>query len=103
MSLRIDIGWLLATMLVSVRVAAATMLTPILGPAQIPAMVRVLLALVLGAMLVAALPVQPVEIYSTTDLMLATFGELVIGASLSFGFMAAYAATQLAGRVLDVQ
>jgi flagellar biosynthetic protein FliR len=33
----------------------------------------------------------------------AALGELVIGASLSFGFLAAYAATQVAGRVLDIQ
>ncbi len=36
MSIRFDIGWLLATGLLSVRVAAATMLAPVFGPAQIP-------------------------------------------------------------------
>ena len=30
-------------------------------------------------------------------------GELLLGASLAFGFLVAYAATQIAGRVLDVQ
>jgi flagellar biosynthesis protein FliR len=106
MSLRVDIGWLLATLLLSVRVAAAMMLAPVFGPTQIPGTVRVLLSLSIGVAIVAALPDAPAlpdALGSTPRLAAAALGELVIGASLSFGFLAAYAATQVAGRVLDVQ
>ena len=103
MTLRVDIGWLLATLLLSVRAAAATMLAPVLGPTQIPAAVRVLLAFALAAFIAGALPTPPVSITSLPQLGAATLVELLIGASLSFGFLAAYAATQVAGRALDVQ
>jgi flagellar biosynthetic protein FliR len=103
MNLRVDIGWLYAALLLSLRVAAATMLAPVLGPTQIPAPVRVFIALAFGALIASALPVAPVLISGLPQLGVAAFVELIIGASLSFGFLAAYAATQLAGRTLDVQ
>jgi len=103
MTMRIDMAWLMGTLLLSVRVAAATMLTPIFGPAQIPGPVRVMIALSLSAFLVLAAPVVLPPIDNATELAVATLGELVLGASLAFGFLVAYAATQIAGRVLDVQ
>jgi flagellar biosynthesis protein FliR len=103
MTLRIDMAWLLATLLLSARVAAATMLTPVFGPAQIPGPVRVMIALGLAAFLVLAVPVAPTGILTATGLAVATLGELIVGASLAFGFLVAYAATQIAGRVLDIQ
>jgi flagellar biosynthetic protein FliR len=103
MSIRFDIGWLLATGLLSVRVAAATMLAPVFGPTQIPGTVRVIITLALSAMIVAALPTPAPAINSVPELTAAAIIELIIGASLSFGFLAAYAATQVAGRVLDIQ
>jgi flagellar biosynthetic protein FliR len=103
MTLRIDMAWLLGTLLLSARVAAATMLTPIFGPTQIPGPVRVMIALALSAFLMLAAPVVQAPIGSTTDLMIAALGELFIGASLAFAFLVAYSATQIAGRVLDIQ
>jgi flagellar biosynthetic protein FliR len=103
MKLSIDMAGLLGTLLLSARVAAATMLTPIFGPTQIPGPVRVLIALALSAFLVLAVPVAIPPIDSVTDFAVATLGELLLGASLAFGFLVAYAATQIAGRVLDIQ
>lgn len=103
MLLRVDIGWLIATGLLSLRVAAATVLAPVFGPTQIPGTVRVFLALALSAMLVATLPVPTSSITSMAGLGAAALSELLIGASLSFGFLAAYAATQVTGRILDTQ
>jgi flagellar biosynthesis protein FliR len=103
MTLRIDMAWLVGTLLLSARVAAATMLTPVFGPVQIPGPVRVLIALTLAAFLFLATPVPMPPIETTTDLAVATLGELILGASLAFGFLVAYAATQIAGRVLDIQ
>jgi flagellar biosynthesis protein FliR len=104
MSLRIDIGWLIATLLVSVRVASATIVAPVLGPSQIPAPARVALVLALSACLVAGAPVDaasaPVDLLA---LVAATLGEAVYGLAFAFGFVVAYAATQVAGRALDIQ
>jgi len=106
MSVRLDIGWLIATGLVSVRVAAAIALTPILGPATIPAAVRLFVAVGLAVGLVAAVPATAsvaILASSPAALAVAAFGELMIGAAMAFGFLAAWGATQVAGRALDVQ
>jgi len=102
-TLRIDLAWLTGTLLLSARVAAATMLTPVFGPTQIPAPVRVFIAMALAAFLMLAVPVSVVPLHDAIGLTVATIGELLLGASLAFGFLVAYAATQIAGRVLDVQ
>ena len=106
MSLRVDIGWLLATLLLSVRVAAATVLAPVFGPTRIPGPVRVLLSVAIGAAIVSALPSVPTldnPLDSAPRIAVAVLSEVLIGAGLSLGFLAAYAATQVAGRVLDIQ
>jgi flagellar biosynthesis protein FliR len=103
MSLRVDIGWLIATLLVSVRVAAATMIAPVLGPTQIPATARVLFTLALSALIVSALPLPQVAHGSLMPVVIAVFGEAIVGAAFAFGFIVAYSATQLAGRALDTQ
>ena len=108
MALRVDIGWLVATLLLSARVAGATVLAPVFGPVQVPAIARVALAFALAAMLVAALPIPAVAIQdaplaSSVQLAIAMLSELFIGAGIAFGFLAAYAATQVAGRILDIQ
>lgn len=104
MSLRIDLAWLVATVLVSVRVAGATMIAPVLGPSQIPAPARVLLVMGLSAFMVAAAPGASVAPpLSSAGFMAAVASEAALGFMFAFGFIAAYGATQLAGRALDVQ
>jgi flagellar biosynthetic protein FliR len=102
MTVRFDVGWLLAVLLVSVRVTGGLALTPVLGPASIPAPVRVALVMALSAALVAVLPIAPV-LLDVSQLLVAVGVEALIGASLAFGFLAAHAATHIAGRILDVQ
>jgi flagellar biosynthetic protein FliR len=106
MTLNVDTAWLLTTLLLSLRIAAATMLAPVFGPTQIPATVRVVIAISLAMLVVAALPVDAANAQgfdTLTGLAASAAVELAIGASLSFGFLAAYAATQVAGRTLDIQ
>ena len=102
MTLTIDIGWLTAVLLASIRVAAALALTPVLGPTTIPASARIVIVLALSAFVVSALPVAtaPTDL---APLVVGALGEVLIGASLAFGFLAAYGAAQWAGHVLDVQ
>lgn len=103
MSLRIDIGWLVTALLLSIRFGAATLIAPVLGPTQIPAVVRVILSLAFGSFLAAALPIQPLVPESMAQLVVAAAGELFLGFVFAFGFIVIYGATQLAGRTLDVQ
>ncbi len=103
MTLSIDMAWLVGTLLLAARIGAATVLTPVFGPVQIPGPVRVLISLALAAFLILAVPAARPPIESAAGLAVATVGELLLGASLAFGFLVAYAATQLAGRVLDIQ
>lgn len=103
MTLRLDMAWLIATLLVTVRVVAATSLTAVLGPTQIPAPARVILVLALSALLISATSIPGTAIASLAALLSAIAGEVMIGVAFAFGFIAAYAATQIAGRILDTQ
>jgi flagellar biosynthesis protein FliR len=103
MSLAVDIGWLTATLLVCVRVASATMIAPVLGPSQVPATARVLLVLGLSAFMVSAVPADRVGPLGLGPFLAAVLGEASLGLVFAFGFVVPYAATQVAGRALDVQ
>lgn len=103
MTLRLDMAWLMATLLVSVRVATATALTAVFGPTRVPAPARIILVLALSALLISAAAVPVTAVESLASLVLAVLSEAMIGLAFAFGFMVAYAATQIAGRVLDTQ
>jgi flagellar biosynthetic protein FliR len=106
--LHIDLAWLTAVLLLATRVAGATVLTPIFGPVEVPGTVRVILAVAIAAALVSGLADLPntaaaASLTSSGALVLAMLSELLIGAAFAFGFLTAYAATQVAGRALDIQ
>jgi flagellar biosynthesis protein FliR len=103
MDVFLDLGWLTAAVLLSVRVAAATAFTAVLGPTALPGSVRVLLAAGLGVLLASATGVTFPMPDSVVQLAIACAGEVLIGAALAAGILVANAATQVAGRVLDTQ
>lgn len=108
MTFHIDLAWLASVLLLAARVAGATVLIPIYGPVDVPGSVRVILAVAIAATLVSGLAglsaaAAVASLTSTGSLAIAMLSEVVIGATFSFGFLAAYAATQVAGRVLDIQ
>ena len=108
MVLHIDLAWLASVLLLAARVAGATVLIPIFGPVEVPGSVRVILAVAIAAALVSGLAglstaAAAASLASTASLTVAMLSEVVIGATFAFGFLAAYAATQVAGRVLDIQ
>jgi flagellar biosynthetic protein FliR len=94
---------LFATLLVSVRIATATAFAPVFGPAKIPGPVKVLIAFSLAALMVSMRPAAQLQIQSMSELAIAAVREASIGLAFGFGFLAAYGATQVAGRALDVQ
>jgi flagellar biosynthetic protein FliR len=103
MTVSLDLGWLAAVVLLSVRVAGATALTAVLGPTALPGSVRVLIAASLGLILATTMGVSAVPMGSIVQFAVACVDELLIGGALAGGFIAANAATQVAGRVLDTQ
>lgn len=91
--------------LVWMRVAPLFVLTPIFGSANVPVRVRVLLGLGIAAMLALASPAQlpTALIGSPWALASAALSEATVGATLAFGLLAAFAAFQFGGRLLDLQ
>lgn len=97
-------GWIVAMLLVSTRVAAVLLFTPVLYAIPVPVLVRVLLVLALSCAL--ALPFAracarlPED---ATALASALAREAALGATLGLGVLLAFAGFALAGRLLDVQ
>lgn len=105
MTVTLDMRWLSGVFLVWLRVAPLFVLAPVLGMSFVPVRVRVLLGLALAAMLATA--VRPM-VDTKVLVMPFAFGaaalrELVVGAAMAFGVLAAFATFQFAGRVLDLQ
>lgn len=105
MIMTVELRWLTAVMLVSIRVGVVFLLTPVFSLVGLPVNVRVLLVLALAAMLVsgmagnlyAAVPTAP------GALAVAALNELALGSLLAFALLAGFAAFQLGGRILDIQ
>lgn len=103
-ALQVDLRWLTLALLASIRVAAATAFIPVFGATSMPLLVRTTWVLAVSGLLIAALPVGqgalPTDVIA---LGVAGVFEMLVGGSLAFGMLTAYAATQVAGRVLDTQ
>lgn len=105
-AIAIDAAWLLAVLLLSLRLSAVFLATPILAAASVPVPVRVLFVLALAASLTAALPqarAPGVRLDGAGVLLAAAATELALGATLSLGVSLAFAAFSVAGRLVDVQ
>jgi flagellar biosynthetic protein FliR len=97
-------GWILTMLLLSARIAALLLMTPLLYAASMPLLVRVLM--VLGFSCVIALPFAGTSAATPATvgaLVPALLRELVIGATLGLGVLMAFAGFALAGRLVDVQ
>lgn len=104
MSIDLALSTVVAALLVSVRISAVFLMSPLFGSAQVPARVRVLFSLTLSLMLVLVLglgaPAWPISAGQLMDAMLL---ELLLGAMLAFGVFAAFGAFLFGGRILDFQ
>lgn len=93
---KMSAGWLL----LSLRIGAMLVMTPVFHAAYVPATVRMLLVLGLSAALAWAwgVPAEP-----QVDVWQAALTELALGATLGLGILFAFAAVSFAGRLIDVQ
>jgi flagellar biosynthesis protein FliR len=107
----LDATWMTTVGLLSLRLAAVFLLTPILAAASVPVTVRVLLVLGLAAALSLALPgsiglpPRTTEgLFDSTGFVFrAAFTELALGAMLALGVLLGFAAFSMAGELLGVQ
>ncbi|HJV47706.1 MAG TPA: flagellar biosynthetic protein FliR [Geothrix sp.] len=101
-------AWVATVLLLSLRLGAALLMTPVLAAAMVPATVRVLLILGLSAALslglpsVAATPAAYLMAHPGA-LIQAGFTEVALGSTLGLGILLAFSAFTLAGRALDIQ
>jgi len=92
-------SFFLNALLVSVRLIPLLVVSPVLFFARIPLMVRVLLTLALSAVLASGLTLT----HSPTFTVPVLLGELLLGVLMAFGFHAAHAGLDMAGKLIDTQ
>lgn len=104
MEFTVTFGWLAAVVLVSIRLGAVFLLSPLFSVGGLPVRVRVMLVWGLAVMLVMALNIP----HSLNELTMSTFAqsalfELFLGSLMAFGMHCAFATFHLGGRILDFQ
>lgn len=91
-------------LLLSARIGALFMMTPVLFAIPVPALVRVLLSLGLAVALAAPLASAPAAGNALPGSLVQAFAqEVAIGATLGLGVLMAFAGFSIAGRLIDVQ
>lgn len=103
----VDTGYVLAVFLLSLRLSAVFLMTPVLSAFGVPGVVRLLLVLGIAAALALGMPAQELgamlALSSASSLFAAAMTEAALGAMLALGILSAFAAISLAGRLIDIQ
>ncbi|MBX8495388.1 flagellar biosynthetic protein FliR [Pseudomonas cichorii] len=92
-------SFFLNALLVSVRLIPLIVVSPILFFSRIPLTVRLLLALMLSAVLASGMTMDDAPVFTLPVLL----GELLLGVLMAFGFHAAHAGVDMAGKLIDTQ
>lgn len=94
---KMSVGWLL----LSLRIGAMFLMTPIFHSASVPMTIRMLIVLALAAVMSWAwgseAPAVPQDIWQ------AALAELALGCTMGLGILLAFAAVSFAGRLVDIQ
>ncbi len=92
-------AFFLNALLLSVRLLPLVVASPIVFFNRVPSSVRLLLVLVIAAVIASALPAADAPTLS----LLVLGGEFLLGVVMAFGFHAAHAGLDLAGKLVDTQ
>jgi flagellar biosynthetic protein FliR len=93
-----------AVLLLSIRVAGVFILTPVFYAMPIPATVRVLMLLSLSFIIALGFAHGASgQVADHATLFTSAMAELALGATLGLGVLLAFAAFDVAGRILDIQ
>jgi flagellar biosynthetic protein FliR len=104
LQITLPIALLIGTLLVALRLAPVFLFAPVFGTFKLPPMMRVFLVLGLAFLLTLGLSLDAGLTQTSFGFLLAAaMGELLIGAAIASGLMAAFAAFAFAGRILDLQ
>ncbi|MCU0923555.1 MAG: flagellar biosynthetic protein FliR [Burkholderiaceae bacterium] len=104
MSFSLALTWLMATLLLTLRIAPVFAFAPPFTLLGMPVRVRVLLTLMLAACLVQLPGARATDFTGDLESFVPlAASELLIGLGVAFAFQAAFAALYFAGRVLDFQ
>jgi flagellar biosynthetic protein FliR len=103
-SLVLDSAWILTLLLVSLRLSATLIMTPIIAAPSVPTMIRILVVLALALVLTIGFPQWRAPVPTGLGpLIAAALTELALGATMGLGILAAFGAFDVGGRLLDVQ
>jgi len=91
--------FLLNTFLLSIRLLPLLVVSPLVFFSRIPLTIRFVLSLALASVFASALPSLQAPALSLPVLL----GELLLGVVMAFGFHAAHAGLDMAGRLVDTQ
>eukprot|EP01034_Spumella_vulgaris_P016488 gene16488-21061_t len=83
-------GWLISTGLLSLRVAATFLMTPVFYAVPLPTTVRALLLLSLAVALAAGLPASNASWNGWSALLASALAEVALGATLGLGILLAF-------------
>lgn len=101
MPLPITLGQFLLFVLVLVRTSGLVVIAPIFGGTDVPAQVRVLLAVALAVLIAPTQIGRPLDVPQTlVDLTLLAVGELLLGLALGLGVTILLSGFQLAGQII---
>lgn len=90
--------------LVTVRVGALLLMSPVLGAARVPIVARVIIVITLSVALASGLRYElHVGQLSASDVVLASVNEVINGSVMALGLFASFAAARLAGQMADLQ
>lgn len=104
MEIDADIGFLTEILLLSARLGAVLLFTPLFSVASVPANIRVAFIVSLAFVLLSGLGQSGSPAIATmSGLMLALVNEVALGALLGFGVQVAFGAFVFAGKMLDLQ
>ncbi len=104
LDINISTIWIIAVLLVAVRMGVVFFTTPLYSFAPVPAKVKIVFVIALSAVLVlAGKPDTSFIDITLGGLALACITELFIAAVLAFGIQATFAAFQWGGRIIDMQ
>ncbi|WP_239024453.1 flagellar biosynthetic protein FliR [Ramlibacter humi] len=96
--------WVATVLLLSARLAALFLMTPLLYAVPVPGTVRALFVVGLAAAISLPFAAAPVSLpHSLGDLLAGFLSELALGATMGLGILMAFAGFDFAGRLLDVQ
>ena len=104
MHISIALATMVATMLVSIRLAPLFLFAPVFGSMSVPPQFRMLLLLGISYLLTAALGLDLKEMpIEASSILRAIINEIILGAVIATVVMLGFAAFLFAGRLLDLQ